>query len=44
MEITSKFINVGNIKIHYLEAGVGDQVVILLQAVVWIMPVYPRSY
>lgn len=30
MEITSKFVNVENIKIHYLEAGVGEQVVVLL--------------
>jgi len=30
MEMESKFVNVGKIKIHYWEAGVGDQVVVLL--------------
>jgi pimeloyl-ACP methyl ester carboxylesterase len=30
MEIESKFVNVGKIKTHYLEAGVGDQVVVLV--------------
>lgn len=30
MEIESKFVNVGNIKTHYLEAGMGDQVVVLV--------------
>jgi pimeloyl-ACP methyl ester carboxylesterase len=30
MEITSKFVYVGNIKIHFLEAWAGDQVVVLL--------------
>ena len=29
MEIESKFVNVGEIKTHYWEAGVGDQVVVL---------------
>ena len=30
MEIESKFVHVGKIKTHYLEAGVGDQVIVLL--------------
>lgn len=30
MEIESKFVNVGKIKTHYLKAGVGDQVIVLL--------------
>jgi len=30
MEIESKFVNIGKIKTHYLEAGVGDQVIVLL--------------
>ena len=30
MEIESKFVNVGETKTHYWEAGVGDQVIVLL--------------
>ena len=30
MQIKSKFVHVGKIKTHYLEAGLGDQVVVLV--------------
>jgi len=35
MEIEFKFVHVGKIKTHYLEAGVGDQVVVLVHSRLW---------